>query len=66
MKYPKKNCNQKEYEDRFVNLYENPNGNLVCGAVYKTKEEATKIIKNTTSRISGSKYIKTINLKDLI
>jgi hypothetical protein len=61
------NCEeQKEYEDRFVNIYENANGNLVCGAVYETKEQATKIIENTTSRISGSKYIKTINLKDLI
>ena len=30
------------------------------------KTLAQQIIENTTSRISGSKYIKTINLKDLI
>ena len=60
------NLKAEQYEDRFVNIYENANGNLVCGAVYETKEQATKIIENTISRISGSKYIKTINLKDLI
>ena len=39
----------KLYEDRFVNIYENPNGNLVCGAVYETKEQATKIIENNSN-----------------